>query len=322
MKRMALSAVGSSGVFALTRALSATMARILMYHNFSSLGATDADALNIDGIRRQFTYLRRHYHIVPLLQIAEQLASGHGLKPRMAALTIDDGRRNCYEFLFPLLKEFEFPATFFVVSSFIRGEDWIWTDKVIWLSEQPNPPIELVPGKLEAVFGVLNRLRPEARNAEIEAMAKRARVTIPQAAPAKYTPCSWNQLREMADSGLVEIGSHTLTHPILSTLTDEESWYELCESRRQIEEALSKTVRCFCFPNGKSGDYRPSQVQQIADAGYLCSVVAESGLVGNREDRYQLPRIGGRSEILFRQRIDGAEYYRHTLRSWFRSPEK
>src|SRR6266851_4887330 len=94
MKRLALHAFRSSGVFALTRALSARMARILMYHNFSSLSATDADALNVEGIRRQFTYLRRHYQVIPLLQIAEQLASGHGLKPRMAVLTIDDGRRN------------------------------------------------------------------------------------------------------------------------------------------------------------------------------------------------------------------------------------
>ena len=315
MKRLVLHALRSSGVFALTRALSAKMARILMYHNFSGPGATDADALNVEGIRRQFTYLRRHFRVVPLLQIAEQLASGRELTPRMAALTIDDGRRNCYEFLFPLLQEFEFPATFFVVNSFIQGEDWIWTDKVIWLSEQPNPPAELIPGKLEAVFEALNRLRPEARNAQIETLAKRAGVTIPRPAPAKYASCSWSELREMADSGLVEIGSHTVTHPILSTLTDEESWYELSESRRQIEEALSKTVRCFCFPNGKSGDYRPRQVHQIADAGYLCSVVAESGLVGSGADRYQLPRIGGRSEILFRQRVDGAEYYQHTLRS-------
>jgi len=319
MKRLALHAFRSSGVFALTRALSARMARILMYHNFSGPGATDVDALTVDGIRRQFTYLRSHFRVVPLLRIAEQLASGRELEPGMAALTIDDGRRNCYEFLFPLLKEFEFPATFFVVSSFIQGEDWIWTDKVIWLSEQPNPPAELARGNVEAILGALNQLRPEARNAQIESMAKRAGVNIPRAAPAKYAPCSWSELREMTNSGLVEIGSHTVTHPILSTLTDEESWYELSESRRQIEEALCKKVRCFCFPNGTSGDYRPSQVQQIANAGYQCSVLAESGLVGSGEDRYQLPRIGGRSEILFRQRVDGAVHFQQALRAWRRS---
>jgi len=205
------------------------MARIVMYHNFCGPNATDPDALNVEGIRRQFDYLSRHFQVVPLLDLAERLAAGRKLDPYTVALTIDDGRRNCYEFLFPLMKEFKFPATFFVVSSFIRGEDWIWTDKVLWLSEQSRPPDEPVPGKLDGIFRTLNRMRPEERNARIEAMARSARsldqsagVTIPKSAPAKYSPCSWSELREMADSGLMEIGSHTVTHPILSSITDEE----------------------------------------------------------------------------------------------------
>ena len=106
----------------------------------------------MEGLRRQFEYLRQHFHVVPLLQLAEQVASGRELDTNLVALTIDDGRRSCYEYLFPLLVEFKFPATFFVLSSFVRGEDWIWTDKVVWLSEQSTPPAELVPGKLDALF--------------------------------------------------------------------------------------------------------------------------------------------------------------------------
>jgi len=103
-----------------------------MYHNFSGSQGTDPDALNVEGLRRQFEYLRQHFHVVPLLQLAEQVASGRELDTNLVALTIDDGRRSCYEYLFPLLVEFKFPATFFVLSSFVRGEDWIWTDKVVW----------------------------------------------------------------------------------------------------------------------------------------------------------------------------------------------
>jgi peptidoglycan/xylan/chitin deacetylase (PgdA/CDA1 family) len=287
-----------------------------MYHNFSGLNGADPDALNVEGIRRQFTYLRRHFRVVPLLQLVEQLGSGRKLDRHMVALTIDDGRRNCYEFLFPLLKEFGMPATFFVVSSFIRGEDWIWTDKVIWLSEQPNPPEELVPGTLGGVFRSLNRMRPEERNARIEAMAKSTGATIPRTAPAKYTPCSWSELREMADSGLMEIGSHTVTHPILSSVTDEESWDELTRSRSQIEEGVGRAVNCFCFPNGMPGDYRPSQIQQVEQAGYACSVMAEFGMVNRASDRYRLPRIGMARKSSAEQiakYLDGFAYYQQEL---------
>lgn len=316
MSKLALRALQSFGVFSLSRTLSAGMARIVMYHNFSGPNSTDPDALNLEGIRRQFDYLRRHYRVVPLLELAERLASGRKLDRYTVALTIDDGRRSCYEFLFPLVKEFKFPATFFVVSSFIRGEDWIWTDKVIWLTEQPKPPEELAAGKLENTFRSLNRIRPEERNAQIKAMASSVGVTIPSSAPAKYSSCSWGELREMADSGLMEIGSHTVTHPILSSVTDEESRDELVRSRAQIEEGIGRRVRSFCFPNGMPGDFRPSQVRQVADAGYDCSVIADFGMVSNSSDRYQLPRIGMARKTSAEQiakYLDGFAYYQQRI---------
>ncbi len=321
MMRLALHALRGCGVFSFARALSARKARILMYHNFSGLGGTESGALSTEATRAQFDYLRRHYWVVPLLQIAEQLASGKTLGSHIVALTIDDGRRDFYQFMFPLLKEFKFPATFFVVSSFIRGEDWIWTDKVLWLSEQPNRPARLIPGKLDEVFRSLNRMRPEARNAEIQAMAAGAGITIPQEAPVKYAPCSWSELREMADSGFVDIGSHTMTHPILSSITDEEYWQELSGSRRQIEEGIGRKARSFCFPNGMPGDFRPTQVQQIADAGYTCSVVASFGLVENGADPFRLPRLGMGSKsdpIEFSKFLDGVAYYQRKLKSSLR----
>jgi peptidoglycan/xylan/chitin deacetylase (PgdA/CDA1 family) len=312
MRKLALRLMQSCGGFALTRALSAGMARVLMYHNFSGVGYDDPNALNVDGIRAQFEYLRRHFNVVPLLQIAGQLASGSKLDPNMVALTIDDGRRNCHEFLFPLLKEFEFPATFFVVSSFIRGEDWIWTDKVLWLSEQPEPSHEMASTNLDDCFRWLNRMRPEDRNARIEAMAKSAGTAIPQVPPLEYAPCSWTELREMADSGLMEIGSHSATHAIFSSITEQESWQELSRSRAQIEEGMGRSVRCFCFPNGMPGDFRPSQVRQAQDAGYLCAVTAQFGMLRPGGDRYQIPRIGmtrksSRAEI--GKVLDGFAYY-------------
>lgn len=323
MSKLALRTLQSLGVFSLSRSLSAGMARIVMYHNFCGPNAADSDALNVEGIRRQFEYLRCHFQVVPLLDVAERLASGRKLDRNTVVLTIDDGRRSCYEFLFPLMKEFKFPATFFVVSSFIRGEDWIWTDKVLWLSEQPKPPDELASGKLAGVFQSLNRIRPEERNARIEAMARSARsldksvaVTIPKSAPGKYSPCSWSELREMADSGLMEIGSHTATHPILSSVTDEESLDELTRSRAQIEEGIGRKVRSFCFPNGMPGDFRPSQVRQVADAGYDCSVIAQFGMVTNSSDRYQLPRIGmarKSSPEQIAKYLDGFAYYQQRI---------
>ena len=318
MKKLVFRVMSGCGIFSASRALSARMARILMYHNFAGPGASDPDALNVEGIRRQFEYLRQHFRVTPLRQLAEELSSGK-LADRTVALTIDDGRRNCYEFLFPLLKEFELPATFFVVSSFVRGEDWIWTDKVLWLSEQANRPDELQREQLVATFRSLNRMAPDMRNAQIDVWAKASSVDIPKGPPAKYAPCSWSELREMADSGLLDVGSHTVTHPILSTITEEDSWDELTRSRAQIEQEMGRRVSCFCFPNGMPGDYRDSQIRQVEEAGYTCSVLAHTGFASAGSNRYRLPRIGvarKSSTEEFSRWLDGVMYYKDKVAGW------
>lgn len=316
MKKLALQIMRRCGVFSATRALSAKMGRILTYHDFCAAEGCDPEAaVTATAARKHLEHLRRHFRVVTLRQMAEQLASARGLESKLVAVTIDDGRRNFYDHFFPLLQKFEIPATLFVVSSFSSGADWIWTDKVQWLSRQSALSTELAPANLARCFRMLNQKRPEERNHWISATAARVGLTIPQHPPAPYEPCSWSQLREMSASGLVEIGAHTVTHPILSSITDEESWREINDSRRQIEQALGQTVACFCFPNGKFEDYRPSQVQQVRDAGYVCSVTTQFGFVDQRADPYQLPRVGaGLSDTMnFYKRIDGLMHYRNRL---------
>jgi peptidoglycan/xylan/chitin deacetylase (PgdA/CDA1 family) len=120
----------------------------------------------------------------------------------------------------------------------------------------------------------------------------------------------------MADSGLVEIGSHTVTHSTLASLTDTESWQELTNSRAQIEEGLGRAVTSFCFPNGKHSDYRPDHLRQVKEAGYTGAVVARFGLADNETNPYELPRIavsGKSDDLSFSKYLDGAEFYQGRL---------
>ena len=297
--------------------MSADMARILMYHNFAATEEEWPDAVSVDAARKQLAYLHDHFRVIPLTRLVEQLKSGAAIERNALALTVDDGRRNFCQFFFPLLKEFRMPATFFIVSSFICGKDWIWTDKVLWLARQPLALEELRQDKLDHFFEKMNRLRPDLRNSQIDEVAAKMKVSIPKEPPAEYAACSWAQLREMTDSGLVEIGSHSVSHPIFSTLTEEESQWELAESRTQIEQLLGRRVSSFCFPNGKPADYCPQHLQQVKEVGYSSAVLTHFGMPRRGADPYALPRIGisGRTDLLsFMKYLDGIEYYQGLLR--------
>jgi peptidoglycan/xylan/chitin deacetylase (PgdA/CDA1 family) len=317
MKKAALGLMYSLGLFTVARAISAGRPRILMYHNFSRAGELHNHHVTVPALRVQLQYLKRHFRVLSLADLMEQIRCHGSFQPNSVVLTIDDGRRNCYEHLYPLLREFRMPATFFVISSFMDGDDWLWTDKVLWLSKQQQAPGELLPGRIVDFFSTLNRLVPRVREESILAMARAMRVAIPAQPPPPFNPCSWAELREMSDSGLVEIGSHTVTHPILSTVKDHEAWDELTGSRARIERALGKKVRFFCFPNGKPGDYRPAQLRLLKEAGYEAAVVSSFGLVQPGSDPYELPRIGisGESDHLaFAKSVDGAEHYQTRIR--------
>jgi peptidoglycan/xylan/chitin deacetylase (PgdA/CDA1 family) len=297
--------------------MSADMARILMYHNFAAKAEEWPDAVAVAAARKQLAYLRDHFSVISLTRLIEQLKLGTSIGKNTVVLTVDDGRRNFHELFFPLLKEFGMPATLFVVSSFVLGQDWIWTDKVLWLAGHPHADRELRLDNLDLFFERMNRLRPEIRNCQIDDLAAKMKVSIPKEPPLQYTPCSRAQLREMADSGLVEIGSHSVTHPIFSTLTDKECRWELAESRTQIERLLGREVSCFCFPNGKPADYFPKHLQQLKDAGYSSAVMTHFGMPRHNSNEYTLPRIGvsGRTDLLsFMKYVDGVEYYQGLLR--------
>ena len=297
--------------------MSADMARILMYHNFAATKEECPDAVTVNDVRKQLAYLRGHFRVLPVTRLVEQLKSGTAIEKNTVALTVDDGRRNFCQFFFPLLKEFRMPATFFVVSSFISGNDWIWTDKVLWLARQPLAHEELRQDKLDHFFEKMNRLRPDIRNSQIDEVAAKMQVSIPKEPPPEYAPCSWTQLREMADSGLVEIGSHSVTHPIFSTLSDEESRWELAESRTQIEQLLGRSVSSFCFPNGKPADYFPRHLRQVKEVGYSSAMMTHFGMPRRGANEYGLPRLGvsGRMDMLsFMKYVDGVEYYQALLR--------
>ena len=122
---------------------------------------------------------------------------------------------------------------------------------------------------------------------------------------------SWDQLKDVIKTELIEIGSHTCTHPIMSYLNNEASWYEINESKYIIEERLKVEVSSFCYPNGKKGDYCEEHKKMLEQAGYLCGVAAHFGYVDQDSDIYSLPRIydGGEDFDLFVNYLDGFDYF-------------
>ncbi|HYA88744.1 MAG TPA: polysaccharide deacetylase family protein [Nitrospirota bacterium] len=97
----------------------------------------------------------------------------------------------------------------------------------------------------------------------------------------------WDMIREISKSG-VEIGSHTRSHPQLSTLSGEALQEELKGSKKTLEEQLDKNVEHFCYPYGDLDELVKVEVKK---AGYRSAVTTRRGHVLHKFDAFSLPRI-------------------------------
>jgi len=105
---------------------------ILMYHSVSPKPNPSIELLIVkpETFRRQMRFLKEHnYNVVPLSEIADLIKNNKKIPPRTLAITFDDGYKDNYTYAFPILKEYNFPATVFVI---VNEIDRPQQDRLSW----------------------------------------------------------------------------------------------------------------------------------------------------------------------------------------------
>ncbi len=119
------------------------------------------------------------------------------------------------------------------------------------------------------------------------------------------------ELRELADDGLVEVGAHTMTHSVLSHQDAAEQQRELCGSKLMLEEILERPVESFSYPFGGREDYTPETVVLAQQSGFLCACSNFPEWVTPRTSPFQIPR--------YLVRDWPVDEFTHLLEGWFSS---
>ncbi|MEC7522790.1 MAG: polysaccharide deacetylase family protein [Myxococcota bacterium] len=125
--------------------------------------------------------------------------------------------------------------------------------------------------------------------------------------PERYL--DWDELREVADTGVIEIGSHAYTHRSLGLMPADEARDEAQRSKDLLEEHLQREVRTFAYPFGTRTDFGPVTERALADAGYRIAFNSMHGTIKSGMDPISLPRVkveGGEGLWMFRLLSRGA----------------
>jgi peptidoglycan/xylan/chitin deacetylase (PgdA/CDA1 family) len=114
-----------------------------------------------------------------------------------------------------------------------------------------------------------------------------------------------DELSLLGDNDLIEIGSHSISHPLLNQLSYSDRQYEIIESKRILEEITSKPVSGFSFPNGR---YVDSDIELVQQSGYHYACISRNGTIRKESNLYTLPRFWAGD-------IDGDSFYKW-LKLW------
>ena len=337
VKLIALSALTSSIVSRFFQPLIRGCSIVFMLHRFEDqehgvLGHPDK------ALRAQLEMLRREgYLILPLTELLEGLHHG-ALRNRSAiAFTVDDGYGDFARVGARVFAAFDCPVTVFLVTAFLDGAEWLWWDRVeaaISSSDRTSMHVQIgdqsLTYQLESVAHRqrasgditerLKRVSNAARLSIIEQIVSECCGSLPAAPPPKYAPMSWDEVRALSTGG-VSFGPHSVTHPILPMVSDEQAAFELEASWQRVAEGAPSAIPIFSYPNG---DYSSREQAILARMGLAAAVSDQHRYLRARDlesahSRYALPRFcHWADKPHFVQIVSGLERAKENLRQSFR----
>ncbi len=300
---------------------------ILMYHRIAE-EPSDPWRLCVSPVNfaQQLEALRslqvRLFHVS---QLAKELESGD-LPRRTVAITFDDGYSDNCERAYPVLQQYGAPAAFFVTAGYVgRNEEFWWDvldriflqpgalpdvlDLVIsgeahrwelgdaavvsaeearhWTQWRPFRDPPTVRHRMhDEMWRMLVRAHPDERSRVIGALLDWAGLEH-KARPSRR-PLTEEQLQQISNAGLVEVGAHSLTHPALPSLSPEAQAHELSASKHRLEELIHKPILGFSYPQGRSTS---ELEEQTRSAGYAFACGSVANAVTRRSNLYSLPRV-------------------------------
>lgn len=272
--------------------------RVLPQHD--PLFPAEVDAARFDDICR---WVSRWFNVLPLSKAAALLAQKR-LPARPLVITFDDGYADNHDIALPILQRHGLCASFFVATGFLNGGR-MWNDTLIeairltrassWdlgglglpgLGQIPLHSVTEKRAAIKAVIGACKYLAAPARSRAVADIARKADVALPDALMMQDA-----QVQQLHRAGM-EVGGHTVNHPILARLPLEAARQEIVAGKQALEVLLQSPITSFAYPNGRPGqDYLPEHVDLARAAGFTTAVSTAAGAASARSDLLQLPRF-------------------------------
>jgi peptidoglycan/xylan/chitin deacetylase (PgdA/CDA1 family) len=259
-------------------------------------------------------WLAAWFNVLPLDQAVARLNDGT-LPARAACITFDDGYADNFHVATPILRRHGLTATFFIATGFLDG-GFMWNDTIV---ESVRRSTLATLDLTSLGLGVHTLGSNDTRRALIDSLLgqikyqsvqERIHITGQIAALSQIElpntlMMSSGEVKSMRQAGM-QIGAHTISHPILANLSDDQAQSEILGSKRFLENLLGERIGLFAYPNGKPGDdYTPKSVELVRGGSFDAAVSTQWGTSRGGDDMFQIRRFTpwDRSKLRFGLRL-------------------
>jgi peptidoglycan/xylan/chitin deacetylase (PgdA/CDA1 family) len=223
------------------------------------------------------------FNVLPFTEAARSLKSG-SLPRRSACITFDDGYANNFELAAPVLQSVGVPATFFIAGGAV-DTGVMWNDLVI--ESVAHSGLKEEKENLAAILGEL-KYRPMAErwDAAVHMYQNTVGADLPRLMMTR------DMVADLSAKGF-EVAGHTINHPILKELSDDEAQLEIEDCATWIRDVTGDAPTSFAYPNGVPGqDYTSTHSAMVQEAGFEAAASTQWALAHRGIDPFSIPRVG------------------------------
>ncbi len=331
--RFAVRLLAQGGFSRIARSLKCGSPSILAFHGLRE----DHDRSLLDNslhtkqsvFKNICRHLAKNYKILPLAEIVDRLNAGDTMPDRSVALTFDDGYESNFQLAYPILQQLSLPATIFLTTGYIDRTEHLWFHRLECAlintrcqsvthgkSELKLNSTSARAHALTVLATHLKSLPQEKIISALEEIEARLEHSVSEL-PSVLRPLSWDQVREMRNSGLIDFGAHTHRHLILGRCNTETARFEITHSRDRMHAELGAAPKLHAHPNGQPGDYDAETAMLVEEAGFIGAVTMSPGFAQKGGDAFTIPRYGAMKSVPDTEATVSGTF--ETLKEWRRA---
>lgn len=199
-----------------------------------------------------------------------------------AVITFDDGYRDNIEHAFPILRDLNAPAAFFITTDFIEHPRLPWWDHVTFalehagverlVLEHPEPlTLDLRPAhrpdSSSRVIQAYLRAAPDDEPRNLAHLDERAGLRVDSNTLGRRLFMTWDDVRTLDGAGMI-VGSHSVAHRNFAKRPESAQAASLHGSKRVLERELDHEILAFAYPYGGPEDFTEATMQLAREVGY------------------------------------------------------